>query len=155
MTRLRIRDEAKIAACLLGGLFGFVLSQTAYVATQGLHTPGLQLLVGVQTPGGAPYVIHLFNAMVWGIWAAAGFSIVTKLVYRCVSIRRIALLYFAGVTFIAAGGWLVDAGILSFNALTNMILLTYLLAGFLVVRDWASGSRNKMALAGLPNGSSK
>ncbi|MBA8910507.1 hypothetical protein [Aminobacter ciceronei] len=154
MTRERIREDAKTAACLFGGFFGAILSQTAYVASWGLHTPGLQLLVGVQAPGGAPYVIHLFNAMVWGIWAAAGFSIVTKLVYGYVSIRRIALLYLAGEIFIATGGWLVDTGTLSFNAHTNTILLIYLLAGFLVVRDWAAGPRNKMALAELPNGSS-
>ncbi len=154
MIRQRVREEAKIAACLLGGLFGVALTQMAAGAVW-FGTPGLQLLVGLQTPGGAPYVIHLFNAIVWGLWGAAGYSIATKLIYGFVNLRRIALLYLAGEMLIAAGGWLAETGTISLPALENAILLIYLLAGFLVVRDWAAGPRNKMALAGLPNGSSK
>lgn len=155
MTRLTIWKEAKIAVCLLGGIFGVVLAQIAYGATWYLTTPGLQLLVGFQTPGGAPYAIHLFNAVVWGLWGAAGYSIVTRLIYGFVNIRRIALLYLAGEMFIAIGGWLAGTGTISVAALSNTILLIYLVAGFLVVRDWAAGPRNVMALAALPNGSSK
>jgi hypothetical protein len=148
----------KIAACLLGGLFGVVLVQIAH-ALAWRHgfpdAPALQLLLGVPTPSGAPYLIHLFNAMVWGTWAATGFAIVTKLSYGFVNLRRIALLYLAGAILIAAGGWLSEMGIISLAALSNTILLIYLLAGFLLVRDWAANTPNKIALAGLPNGSSK
>lgn len=44
MTRLRIREEAKIAACLLGGLLGVVLVQMAYGAW-GYTPPGLLSLL--------------------------------------------------------------------------------------------------------------
>ncbi|MGF7008204.1 hypothetical protein [Aminobacter sp. BE322] len=155
MTRPRVWREAKIAACLLGGLFGFALSQMALGASWYFELPGRQFVTGIQTPGGAPYVIHLFNAMVWGVWGAAGYSVVTKFIYGFVNLRRIALLYLAGEVFIAAGGWLVETGTISLSTLENAILLIYLLAGFLVVRDWAAGPRKVMALAALPNGSSK
>jgi hypothetical protein len=158
VTRRRIREEAKIAACLSGGILGVLLAQIAHelVWRHGLTgMPGLQLLLGVPTPGGAPYMIHLFNAMVWSVWAAAGFAIVTKLTYRLVDMRRIALLYLAGAILIAAGGWLAETGIVSLAALSNTLLLIYLLAGFLLVRDWAAAPRKKMVSAGLPNGNSK
>ncbi|MCJ9753007.1 hypothetical protein MOV61_20000 [Neorhizobium sp. BETTINA12A] len=146
--KARVKREAKIIASMLGGLFGTALaifahffiwmgfpplnSDVAFLATS--------LLIGLPTPGGAPYGIHLYNSGIWAFWGAVFFSLIMRICFGHLRVSRVFLIYVAGMALIAVGGKLAEHAIVEGSALGNGFLIAYVVVGLFGVRDWPAQS---------------